>query len=715
MNAIPLHLYELGANISLLIALTFLYGFAKLPLRNIIKLKDNLILGSFFGIFAVVTMLMPIELANGVILDGRGLMLAIAGLVGGWRSGYIAAALVIFYRVIIGGPGVAPSAAAALTSASLGVLLHARYMAHPKGSSRLLLLLGFAVAAQVLLWTWLFLVPQVISYSVFASMLVPVLLIFPIGTWTLGTLIGHERRRLEAEQAVLRNRAYYRTLTTNIPNVAAFLFDHNLKLILADGSTFRKQGFTPEIMEGKRLPEVMPPERAEKVLPYLQSALDGVESTFDWKYGDQIFMLHTVPIRHGSDNISECMLVSHEITEIKQIEEQLRQSETRFRGIFEAAPTGIAIGDQQGTITEANPAFTEMLGYKPEEIRGMNFAQFTHADDLSRERELIQEIVERKRSFYQMEKRYVRKNGEVFWVLLTGSMIQDNQGEYAISLGIVEDISERKKAEEQAFELALEREQVGILRRFISDASHDLRTPITILNTSLYLQNKFADRVISQVMDLTTQLSSPETKPEALSASIQEIQQLITKFHDRTHIFEDNVLRLRKIVENMLDLSRLDSQNNLEVKSVDLYHITRMLVETFLPTIAEKHLTLHFHVPAGVLMAPIDEVLYTRMIQNLLDNAMQYTSSGGKIYVEVFQQSKQAIIQICDTGIGISMEDLPYIFDRFYRADKARTANTGGSGLGLAIVKKIAELHHGRVEVESEVNVGTTFKVILPL
>lgn len=111
--------------------------------------------------------------------------------------------------------------------------------------------------------------------------------------------------------------------------------------------------------------------------------------------------------------------------------------------------------------------------------------------------------------------------------------------------------------------------------------------------------------------------------------------------------------------------------------------------------------------------AQIDELV--KVFEHLLDNALHYTPTGGRIVVQVAVVAPYLTITYRDTGIGIEKKDLPHIFDRFYRADKARATDTGGTGLGLAIVKKIIELHHGEIEVISEFHKGSTFKVRLPL
>jgi len=132
-------------------------------------------------------------------------------------------------------------------------------------------------------------------------------------------------------------------------------------------------------------------------------------------------------------------------------------------------------------------------------------------------------------------------------------------------------------------------------------------------------------------------------------------------------------------------------------------------------SIAEEHdLTLTLTTNPDIPAIPVDIWKLNRVFQNLLDNAIHYTQAGGSIKVKTRLDGEYAVIEVQDTGIGIQSQDLPRIFDRFYRADPARSLSTGGTGLGLSIAKSILTMHQGRIEVQSTAEVGTTFLVYLP-
>ncbi len=223
----------------------------------------------------------------------------------------------------------------------------------------------------------------------------------------------------------------------------------------------------------------------------------------------------------------------------------------------------------------------------------------------------------------------------------------------------------------------------GQIKQFTADASHELKTPLTILKGEMEIALRGK--------------ADTEHLKEALLSSLEEID------------------RMNYIVRNLLDLAKMDVEREaLPKERVDLDSV---LTERF----------EHFRRPAldsGVQLAIIrnrhavvlgDGVRLGQLLFNLIDNAVKYTPGGGRVELSLDTVDGKAVVKVADTGVGISAEDLPYIFDRFYRVDKARTREVGGAGLGLSICKEIAESHGGTLEAESVVGRGTTFTATLPL
>ncbi len=174
--------------------------------------------------------------------------------------------------------------------------------------------------------------------------------------------------------------------------------------------------------------------------------------------------------------------------------------------------------------------------------------------------------------------------------------------------------------------------------------------------------------------------------------------------------------RLELLVEDLLTLAQLESGNpNLQMGTVDLSSFLPEMVRDWEKKLTSKQLNMSVDIPPDLSPIRVDRTRLQEALYNLLDNAVKYSREHGEIRLSARQRDGEIELTVSDDGIGIAKEDLPRIFERFYRADKARSPNeVRGTGLGLAIVKHIAQLHGGRVEAESELDKGTTIRVLLP-
>ncbi len=220
-------------------------------------------------------------------------------------------------------------------------------------------------------------------------------------------------------------------------------------------------------------------------------------------------------------------------------------------------------------------------------------------------------------------------------------------------------------------------------RQFTADASHELRTPLAVIQAESTL---------------------------ALAKERAEIE-----YRKSLEMVSLETSHMAAIIEKLLFLARSDSgKEPLNLEEVNLRKLLTDLISDLDVLALDKGLKLNFH-PTADLKVKGDRVKLRQLFLNLLENAIKYTPDGGSISTSVIRQEKTAMVAISDTGIGIPSEHLPHIFERFYRVDKARSRAEGGAGLGLAIAKNIAEIHGGKIEVESQVGKGSTFTVSLPL
>jgi heavy metal sensor kinase len=220
-------------------------------------------------------------------------------------------------------------------------------------------------------------------------------------------------------------------------------------------------------------------------------------------------------------------------------------------------------------------------------------------------------------------------------------------------------------------------------RQFTADASHELRTPLSVIEAE------------------STLALRKERTGDDYRKSLESISQ--------------ETAYISAMIDKLLFLARSDAgKEQLNLEEVNLMEILDQLASDIDVLCQEKGLQFHLG-PLEKLVARGDRIRLKQLFRNLLENAVRYTPSGGSISVSAVRQGKTAMIAVRDTGIGIPEEHLPHIFERFYRADKARSRADGGAGLGLSICQHIAEVHGGRIEVESRVGEGSTFSVFLPL
>jgi two-component system, OmpR family, phosphate regulon sensor histidine kinase PhoR len=223
-----------------------------------------------------------------------------------------------------------------------------------------------------------------------------------------------------------------------------------------------------------------------------------------------------------------------------------------------------------------------------------------------------------------------------------------------------------------------------VRRDFVANVSHELRTPLSIVRG--YIE---------------TLLDNPKTPDKELSRILR--------------VMERHSKRLGLLVDDLLTLAHLESRNTtLQFSDVQLAELFASVIRDWAKQLAKKRLKVAVDLSPEAQTIRADETRLHEVLYNLLDNAVKYSREDGEIHLQAAQHDHEIVLSVTDNGIGISKDDLPRIFERFYRADKARSRELGGTGLGLAIVKHIAQLHGGRVEAESELGRGTTIRVVLP-
>jgi two-component system phosphate regulon sensor histidine kinase PhoR len=352
------------------------------------------------------------------------------------------------------------------------------------------------------------------------------------------------------------------------------------------------------------------------------------------------------------------------------IAEEIAQRESGTKTILSAMHDGLLVVDAGGRVVVANETFRKLFSLR--EISGG-----TPLLDTVRNAELHQLIAESLRNGEPRQSELAltgaQKNSERWLQVSAVPMMNDKIGTDG-AVVLLHDITELKRVNEMRSD-------------FVANVSHELRTPLSILRG--YIE---------------TLLDNPKTSPKELARILQ--------------VMERHSKRLGLLVDDLLTLAELESANsNLQLSEVNLSELLGKVVHDWERKLAEKQLKMSVDVAATVPIILADETRLEEVLHNLLDNAVKYSREKGEIRLHAEQRDDDEIaLSVSDNGVGIGKNDLPRIFERFYRADKARSPESiRGTGLGLSIVKHIAQRHGGRVEAESEPGKGTTIRVLLPL
>ncbi|HLO12302.1 MAG TPA: ATP-binding protein, partial [Pseudoneobacillus sp.] len=230
-----------------------------------------------------------------------------------------------------------------------------------------------------------------------------------------------------------------------------------------------------------------------------------------------------------------------------------------------------------------------------------------------------------------------------------------------------------------------EERQLDKMRKdFIANVSHELRTPISMLQG-------YSEAIVDDIAE------SQEEKKEMAK------------------VIYDESLRMGRLVNELLDLARMEAGHlQLTFEEVDLSSFINRIIHKFQGLAKDNEIQLTVEIGSGISTVSFDPDRIEQVLTNLIDNAIRHTPKGGLVKLTVSNEEQAIKIEVKDSGSGIPEEDLPFVFERFYKADKARTRGRAGTGLGLAIAKNIIDAHRGHISVQSKMGLGTTFSFLLP-
>ncbi|HEY9665278.1 MAG TPA: response regulator [Coleofasciculaceae cyanobacterium] len=383
--------------------------------------------------------------------------------------------------------------------------------------------------------------------------------------------------------------------------------------------------------------------------------------------------------------------VKHQAAQLEAVNAELKESEERFRLLSACSPVGIFLTDVEGRCTYTNPRFQALCGLGLEESLGEGWLHSVHPEDRP---QVKADWFTRTQSNgeYSSEFRCKTPDGMVRQVHVRASPMLCEQGKLLGHVGTLEDITERKQAEEARTQVIREqaaRKEAEAANRmkdeFLATLSHELRTPLhSVLGWARLLRTRSFDAA---------------TTARALET------------------IERNAQAQAQLIEDILDVSRIiRGKLQLNLRPIKLISAIEAAVDSVRLVAETKSIQVETCFDPEVERVMGDPDRLQQIVWNLLSNAIKFTPEGGTIEVRTLQADAYARIQVRDTGIGIKEEFLPYVFDRFRQADSTTTRSHGGLGLGLAIVRHLVDLHHGRVYADSEgEGKGSTFTIELPI
>ena len=384
----------------------------------------------------------------------------------------------------------------------------------------------------------------------------------------------------------------------------------------------------------------------------------------------------------GADNRETFAILfrhRHRDKQLETLENELRVSRSVYNQLTQHIEEIFWLIDiDQRQILYVSPAYERITGYSVESLYKdfNNVMQIFH----SQGRVIPQKVILRFLSSRQnIEFQIIRPNKVVRWMRARAFPVEDEQGNIIRYAGVAEDITERKKLTEQDFELAVTRERMKILHEFISDASHDLKTPLSSMMLKLGLLEKVED----------------ENRRSELRQELRE-----------------RASHLAELITDLFTLSRIEGHDVIEVQSINLNEIVETVVLDTAILAEEKNLNLSTDLSQDNLTFEGNAEQMNRVISNFMTNAIRYTSEGS-IRIQTWLEDDKVCVNVQDTGIGIPADSLDKVFDRFYRTTEARDTQEG-TGLGLAIAKAIADRHHGEIMVDSIQSKGSTFTLKIP-
>ena len=805
---------QLIYNLSILVALSIVSGFIdkRFPRKTITGL---VIQGLLFGTVAIIGMLYPLVLTEGLIFDGRSVVLSLSALFFGPISGIIAGIMALAYRFYQGGIGIIPGGLVIFFAVLIGIIYH-EYRKIINKKITALQLLSFGIVVHVVMLLCMFSLPFSEAISVIQRIGISVIIVFPLATVLIGKILSYQQTTEEAEEIISKSEqttreseeflretqliaklgTYDLDLTTGLwksseimdsvlgidknfvksvegwisllhPEWKDMISDYFLKEVIEKGNNFDKEykiirkndgqerwvhgmgrltfnkenkpvrmvGTIRDITDRKNVEEELRKSRDE-LQDYFENDISAdYVTTPDGKLIDcnktflELFgisdknVLQNINItdyykdpsvrRELIDALKKYKRVSNYEVELILPDQKKLSVMIMVTGVFsplgelqkirgyiidltkkkeaekeykklslavEQSPASVVITNPAGDIEYVNKRFCEVTGYSKEEVIGKNPRILKSGyQDTEYYKSLWKTISAGKEWNGELQNK--RKDGKLYWESAQISPLINEQGDIISFIAVKEDITERKREQEELIKAKESAEEMNRLKNiFLSNISHELRTPLI--------------GILGYAEFLASELEEP-------------------RFVEMANVIKTSGKRLNETLNNILDISIIEAKKRkVNFKKQDLLKGLREQIALFKPIAMDKNLSLSLQTDEERLEASVDDGMFMSIITNLLSNALKYTEKGS-VTVIARKEPDKAVIEVRDTGIGISEDYYEVIFEPFRQVSEGWDRKYEGTGIGLALVKNFVDLLGGSIELKSIPNNGSTFVIKL--
>ncbi|MGY0694634.1 cell wall metabolism sensor histidine kinase WalK [Virgibacillus sp. FSP13] len=367
---------------------------------------------------------------------------------------------------------------------------------------------------------------------------------------------------------------------------------------------------------------------------------------------------------YGADEIGNLAETFNDLNDqLKHSYATIEEERRKLSSVLSNMSDGVIATDETGAISLMNDAAGRLIGENPDDLKGeflLDALQLSEKDvDLTEMHNNGSMIID------------LSEDDHIFLVRANFSTISDDEDDIIGFITVISDVTEQQKVEQER-------------REFVSNVSHELRTPLTTMRSYI----------------------------EALTDGVWQDKEIAPKF---LRVTQNETERMIRMVNDLLQLSKMDNKDyGLHKEETDFLAYFHEIIDRF-DMSEHEGIKLQRELPEGQFYVWMDKDKMTQVLDNIISNAIKYSPEGGTIRFKMEKRKHQVLVSIQDQGIGVSYEKVDKIFDRFYRADKARTRKLGGTGLGLAIARELVEAHHGKIWAKSKEGKGTTILFTLPL